>query len=107
MKWIVIDNEDSTKSTELNKDIGKKPVFLFLFLEGCGPCMHAKKTWDANKHALESKYKNTDDLVVARVNQSNMKYLDRAGSSPIGFPTLRFVDTAGKIQEYEEIIDHV
>jgi len=102
MKWVVIEKEDSNKSMELNKDMGKKPVFLFLFLEGCGPCMHTKKTWDTNKMALEDKYKNMDDLIVARVNQSNMKYLDKITSQPLGFPSLRFMDTAGKVEEYEE-----
>jgi len=102
MKWIVAEYREPDKIEVINKSIEKKiPVFLFMFLEGCGPCNSTKGTWDNNKKLLENKYKE-HEFVVARINQINKDELSNIGPEPMGYPSLRLIDSNGKVQEYEE-----
>ena len=101
MKWIISENDDTEKCNEINENIAKgTPIFLFLFLENCGPCMQTKTAWDANQQILNNEYAN-DDLIVARINQVNFKSLKNIGTEPMGYPCLRSIQS-GKIEEYED-----
>jgi len=102
MTFIVIGDSDSEKNTsselsEVKKFIEEnKHVFLMIFLNGCGPCEAAKPEWDK----LKEKYsKSGTDIVVARVETSNIKNLQNAGSEPDGVPTFRHIHE-DKIEEF-------
>jgi len=102
MKWIICENKDPNKMEIIKRSIQNKiPVFIFMFLEGCGPCNSTKGSWDENKEFLESKYRD-QDFVVARINQVNKDYLNNIGTEPMGYPSLRYIDSNGKVQEYED-----
>jgi hypothetical protein len=87
-----------------NEDVGSgKHVFLFLFMDGCGPCNETKPQWK-KIHKLLKKYnksQNYDDLVVASINQKLFDKLNGTGAEPMGYPCLRYIK-GPKIEEYED-----
>lgn len=93
---ILLSN-DKQSVPHVNNDINNgKHVFLFVFMDGCGPCNQTIPEWDALKpHA--SKFENVS---LARVNNSLFENLKNAGKEPAGYPTLRYIKD-GKTEEYE------
>ena len=89
------------KVDELNKYIEDgKDVFVFVYKEGCPPCMATKPEWKKIESVL--KKDRMDNVIVAQVNQEflpSMKYLGDID----GFPTMKYISKKGEIVEpYEE-----
>jgi thiol-disulfide isomerase/thioredoxin len=96
-------NEIENQKIQVLKDGIKKNkhVFLFVFMNTCGPCIQTKPQWDNTQELLEKKYGNRDDYIVARMNYKFFDELGNAGSEPSGFPTLRYVKNENA-EEYED-----
>ena len=98
----IIPNSDNLdyQINDLNNDISsKKHIFLFLFMDGCGPCNQTKPQWkNIRKHF---KHQNNSDLVIAAINQTLFKKLKESGNEPMGYPCLRYIKHPS-IEEYED-----
>jgi hypothetical protein len=103
-KYITIEQYDCTsdecvsKINHINSAIedGKR-VFLFLFLDGCGPCNATKPEW-------KNINVNENDVLVAMVNQAVFDKLKHVGEQAMGFPCLRYIVKKGTkymVEEYE------
>jgi thiol-disulfide isomerase/thioredoxin len=101
-------HQTSEKIKDLIHDVeSNKDVFLFVFMEGCGPCNMTKPEWKK----LEKL--NQDGAVVALLNQKllyqkeykdqdeNKKLLSLIGPEPSGFPTLRYIKGKKHHPDYE------
>ena len=75
------------------------PTFLFLYMDGCGPCDSTKKEWERMKQ-LFPKEEEQRSIVVAQVNKDLYGNLKGVGSDPMAFPTLRYIK-GDNIEEYE------
>ena len=87
-----------TAIEDFNKSIASgKKVFLFLFMDGCGPCNETKPEWKK----FQAQLKNKGSVVAVAVNQKLFDKLLGAGSEPMGYPCLRYINGA-TIEEYED-----
>ena len=79
-----------------------KQGFLFLYMDGCGPCNMTKEAWkDINKH-IKKQHLSNNNVIVAEINKDLFEEMENIGSEPMGFPTLRYINKNGKIvEEYE------
>uniref|UniRef100_A0A6C0AZ41 Thioredoxin domain-containing protein n=1 Tax=viral metagenome TaxID=1070528 RepID=A0A6C0AZ41_9ZZZZ len=77
--------------------VSGKHIFLFLFMDGCGPCSQTKPEWKKIKNSLKKAYPN---IVVAEINQQLFKSLHGVGKEPMGYPCLRYIHHT-TIEEYE------
>ena len=101
------DAEDKiTQFTDGVKD--GKHIFLFLFMDGCGPCNSTKENWKnilGENGTLDKKHIDNDDIIVAQINKDLFEKLGNIGHSPSGFPSLRYIRNNGKnnpvVEEYE------
>lgn len=101
----------SLKNTENMKKLNghitsKKPVFIFIYWEQCGPCINAKKDWSKerfmeafnkpeNKRILSDK-----NLLISQVNKDLFDSMENIGAEPAGFPSFRLIHGDGDIEEY-------
>ncbi len=105
MNFLLPITDDTTEENkknleELNRHLQeKKPTFLFIYMDGCGPCDSTKEQWEHIKDYVEEDVKKAD-VIVAQVNKNLFNKLDNVGPEPSGFPTLRYIDN-GNIEEYE------
>ena len=106
MNFLIIGDGTNNDTMEnknielLNHDIqNNKKVFLFTFMEGCGPCNSTKPQWDNMEKTIKQKY--NDNICVARVNNNLFYKLKNVGNEPMGYPSLRYVTKNG-IEEYED-----
>jgi len=92
-------NQDKKLTDLLNVYISdkKKKVFIFFYMEGCGPCGQTKPEWKKIKNVLSKKY--DDNIVVVDIDQVLTNHLNNLKSEPLAFPTIRFISESGKIQE--------
>jgi hypothetical protein len=85
-----------------NNDIGSgKHIFLFLFMDGCGPCNETKPKWKKIQKMIKNSNGNRDDVVVAAINQKLFQNLESAGKEPMGYPCLRYIK-GPSVEEYED-----
>jgi hypothetical protein len=85
-----------------NSDVGSgKHVFLFLFMDGCGPCNETKPQWKKIQKMLKKSHGNREDVVVAAINQKLFENLKSAGKEPMGYPCLRYIK-GPSVEEYED-----
>jgi hypothetical protein len=109
MKFLIIGDKSDVLNNDERENIhkvregiqNKKHVFLFTFMNTCGPCLNTKPKWDQMIHQLNQKYKDQDDLVVARVNYKFLDQLGNTGPEPSGYPSLRYIGNQGA-EEYED-----
>jgi hypothetical protein len=99
-----LNSEENQKNMEMFKkhhDSGKQ-CFLFLYMDGCGPCNMTKLSWkDIRKH-IKKQHLNNNNIIVAEINKDLFDQMKNIGSEPMGFPTLRYINKNGKIvEEYE------
>ena len=98
MNFLLPITDDTTEENkknleELNRHLQeKKPIFLFIYMDGCGPCDSTKEEWEHIKDYVEEDVKKAD-VIVAQVNKNLFNKLDNVGPEPSGFPTLRYIDT--------------
>ena len=101
MNFIVIgenQNDPQQDIDMLNNQVDDgKHIFLFTYMDGCGPCNQTKPKWDD----MKNKIKNKDDVVVVRINNKLFPLLKKMGSEPAGYPSIRYVSRNG-IEEYED-----
>jgi hypothetical protein len=101
MNFIVIgenQNDPQPDIDMLNRQLDDgKHIFLFTYLDNCGPCNQTKPKWDSMKH----KIKNNNDVVVVRLNSKLFPLLKKMGSEPAGYPSIRYVNNKG-VEEYED-----
>lgn len=104
MVYLEIQNQHNSQKREkhiaqLNKHL-KNPqtkVFILFYMEGCGPCNQTRPEWAKLKNVMK------DDCVIAAVDHELFKELTHIQNEPTGFPTMRYITNAGKIQEnYED-----
>jgi len=100
-----IENYDKKKN-EFNNQVGKgKHIFLFLYMDNCGPCNLTKPKWDEIEKKLKEQQLNNNDIVIAKINQKLFNDLKNIGKEPMGFPSLRYINskkTPNFIEEYED-----
>ena len=108
MKSLIIpDNNNGTNQpmiNEINKLLKNgKNVFLFTYMDGCGPCNSTIPEWDniSTSDKLKDHLKHGDDVVTVRINKDLFPLLKGMGSEPGGFPSLRHV-TNDQVEEFED-----
>jgi hypothetical protein len=96
-----VENKKNMSTFKQHHGSGKQS-FLFLYMDGCGPCNMAKESWkDISKHIKKDHLKNKN-VCVAEINKNLFGQIQNIGSDPMGFPTLRYINNNGKIiEEYE------
>lgn len=101
MNFIVIgenQNDPQQDIDMLNNSVDDgKHIFLFTYLDNCGPCNQTKPKWDG----MKNKIKNKNDIVVVRLNSKLFPLLKKMGSEPAGYPSIRYVSKNG-VEEYED-----
>ena len=108
MKFLIIGDKSDTLNEEEQMHIQqlregiqhKKKVFLFTFMNTCGPCINTKPNWDNTVHQLNKKYSDSDDFLVARVNYKFLDQLGNTGPEPSGYPSMRYISDG--VEEYED-----
>jgi len=107
MKSLIIqDNQNENKQPvidEINRLLKDgKNIFLFVYMDGCGPCHSTIPQWDniPNSDKLKDHLKHGDDVVTVRINKDLFPLLQNMGSEPAGFPSLRHV-TNKQVEEFE------
>ena len=84
MNFIVIgenQNDPQQDIDMLNNSVDDgKHIFLFTYLDNCGPCNQTKPKWDS----MKDKIKNKNDIVVVRLNSKLFPLLKKMGSEPAG-----------------------
>lgn len=80
-----------------------KHIFLFLYMDGCGPCNQTKETWKDIQKNIKKDFISTTDKsangVVAEINHVLYNKLENVGEEPNAFPTLRYIK-GNTIEEY-------
>jgi hypothetical protein len=96
-----VENKKNMKTFKDHLESGKQ-IFLFLYMDGCGPCNMTKTSWkDIKKHVNKDHLKNKN-VCVAEINKNLFGEIENIGSDPMGYPTLRYINNNGKIiEEYE------
>ena len=101
MSFIVIgENQNETQQDidMVNRQLDDgKHIFLFTYLDNCGPGNQTKPKWDS----MKDKIKNKNDVVVVRLNSKLFPLLKKMGSEPAGYPSIRYVSKNG-VEEYED-----
>jgi len=111
-KFIIIGEDGKDSKSNLEKDKAKSVevvelnnngyhIFMFIFMDGCGHCEHAKPAW----HNLKNL--NLDNVALVLLNQkllddSNFSYLKNIiGKQPIGFPAFKYIHK-NTVNEYND-----
>jgi hypothetical protein len=77
-----------------------RPVFLLIYMEGCGPCNATRPEWAKMGSALSGR---KAEALVADVNKDLLEKLAFANLGSIdGFPTLKYLDGKGGVRAYED-----
>jgi thiol-disulfide isomerase/thioredoxin len=91
--------KDDNKIDKLIKQ--GKQVFIFVYMEGCGPCNATRPEWAKLESALKTQYSKNDNLVVVDVNKDYISTIKQLGTID-GFPTLKYIANNGKtVESYE------
>jgi thiol-disulfide isomerase/thioredoxin len=103
MNFIVVgeNQNDSQQDIDMiNQQLDNgKHIFLFTYLDGCGPCKQTTPKWDSIKDNI----KNKNDLIVVRLNSKLFPLLKKMGNEPAGYPSIRYVNQNG-VEEYEDSV---
>jgi hypothetical protein len=93
---------DKKKIKNLNNAIKSgKHIFLFIFMDGCGPCNNTKPSWADIKNKMDPYLLKRHDISIVEINQELFKFVENIGKEPMGYPTLRYVYKS-KSEEYED-----
>jgi thiol-disulfide isomerase/thioredoxin len=78
-------------------------IFIFYFMEGCGPCNATRPEWSKIKNVLKNDFLKRDDIVIVSIDKDLAGKLKNIGNEPNSFPTIKFITKEGKINEnYED-----
>ena len=86
---------NKTPIEELNDAIShNKPIFLLIYMEGCGPCNSTRPEWSKIKNVMKGSKYDTNIFIV----DIDRELIDKVKTkSPRGFPTMRYIN--GKTEE--------
>jgi thiol-disulfide isomerase/thioredoxin len=108
MKSLIIQDNHNGNNQQIIHEINQllkngKNVFLFTYMDGCGPCHSTIPQWDniSKSDKLKEHLKHGDDVVTVRINKDLFPLLKDMGSEPGGFPSLRHV-TKDQVEEFED-----
>lgn len=90
---------------KLNKYLTRNDtkIFILYYMEGCGPCNATRPEWSKLKNVLSNDFLNRDDIVIVSIDKDLASKLKNIGSEPSAFPTIKFMEKAGKVNEnYED-----
>ena len=84
-----------TPIEDLNGAImSNKPVFLLIYMDGCGPCNSTRPEWSKIKNVMNDS-KNSKNIYIVDIDR---EVIDKVKTkSPRGFPTMRYIK--GKTEE--------
>jgi hypothetical protein len=99
-KKVHIDEHSPTAQTDLSKlnqllasSSHAPPIFILIFMTGCGPCEATIPEWKKIKEP-------SDESVIVAVNMVHLDKLPNLKFNPDGFPTILYIHN-GKIEQYE------
>lgn len=106
MKSLIIQDNNNGNKQQVIDEINRllksgKSVFLFTYMDGCGPCNSTIPEWDNIPNKLNDHIKHDDDVVTVRINKDLFPLLQNMGKEPGGFPSLRHV-TNKQVEEFED-----
>ena len=102
MIFIHVDGT-SNNAEKINKYIDEgKHVFILFYMEGCGPCNATRPEWKKLETVLQHKYRNNNNIVVADIDQEELKKIKHLPKEPSGFPTMLYIHKNGSGENYEE-----
>jgi thiol-disulfide isomerase/thioredoxin len=90
---------------KLNKYLSNKDaeIFIFFYMEGCGPCNETRPEWSKLKNVLSKDFLNNENIVIVSIDKDLYGKLKHANKEPMSFPTIRFMTSAGeKMETYED-----
>ena len=93
MKSVIVKDEASAMS--LAKEMKNGTWVVLYYAEWCGHCSQMKPEW--NK--LENKHSNSNDIVVAKVEQQHLELLNNKPEIR-GYPTI-FKNKNNNLEEYQ------
>jgi hypothetical protein len=67
-------------------------------MEGCGPCNATRPEWTKLENVLKNNIVKNDTLIVD-IDRELLDKVKNIGTSPKGFPTIRYISNGGKIVE--------
>lgn len=83
-----------------NKDV---KIFIFFYMEGCGPCNETRPEWSKLKNVLSKDLLNNENIIIVSIDKDLYGKLKNANKEPMSFPTIRFMTNAGeKMETYED-----
>jgi hypothetical protein len=90
---------------KLNKYLSNKDaeIFIFFYMEGCGPCNETRPEWSKLKNVLSKDLLNNENIIIVSIDKDLYGKLKNANKEPMSFPTIRFMTNAGeKMETYED-----
>ena len=99
-KKVHIDEHSPTAQTDLSKlnqllssSSHAPPIFILIFMTGCGPCEATIPEWKKIKEP-------SDESMIVAVNMVHLDKLPNLKFNPDGFPTILYIHN-GKIEQYD------
>jgi thiol-disulfide isomerase/thioredoxin len=89
----------------LNQHLNNKncKIFIFFYMEGCGPCNQTRPEWAKLKNVLSNKILYEKNMAVVSIDKDLFGKLNRIKREPNSFPNIRFITNSGEIDEnYED-----
>ncbi len=78
-------------------------VFVFIFMEGCGPCNATRPEWNKLRNVLSKDFLDRSDIVIASIDHTLADNLKNLKTKPSSFPTMRYITNSGeKSVNYED-----
>jgi hypothetical protein len=110
MVFLHIDKSNHIKKginrvNELDDLLGVKTnkAFVFIFMEGCGPCNATRPEWNKLRNVLSKDFLDRNDIVIASVDHTLADNLKNLKTKPSSFPTMRYITSSGeKSVNYED-----
>jgi len=95
------DENGETNIQVLNNTIKNgTPVFLLIYMEGCGPCNATRPEWKKIENVLKGDILKNDALIVD-IDKDMLDKVNNIGTSPKGFPTIRYVSNKN-VEDFED-----
>lgn len=110
MVYLHIENKPSNMGgkglvAELNKlmSVKNNKTFMFVFMEGCGPCNATRPEWKKLQNVLPANFLNRKDIAIVSVDHIMADNVTHLTPKPSSFPTMRYITNSGHTSEnYED-----
>jgi hypothetical protein len=106
IKFFNVDHASSNSLPHLNNHLNdrKHKIFLFTYMDGCGPCNETKPMWDRlplMQQQIRRLNEPQHDIIIAKVNEKSFGSLvPRLGEKPMAFPSISFFSDFKKKDEF-------